>query len=30
MGEKFMLDAQQETNKQLRKEMQKSHEAMLD
>jgi len=30
MGEKFMLDAQQETNKVMRKEMQKSHEAMLD
>jgi hypothetical protein len=30
MGEKFMLDAQQETNKFMRKEMQKGHEAMLD
>lgn len=30
MGEKFMLDAQQETNKMLRKTMQKEHEAMLD
>lgn len=30
MGEKFMLDARQDTNKQTRKEMTKQHEAMLD